>query len=387
MLDGDHDGRAGLSAEERLRYARHLLLPEVGVAGQEKLKRSRVALVGAGGLGSPAALYLAAAGVGRLRIIDPDVVELSNLQRQVLHDDTWLGRRKTESALARLRAINPWVEVEEAPVRLTAECAVSLLQDADVVVDGADNFDARFAVNEACVALDKPMVYASVFRFEGQLSVFWASRGACYRCLYADPPPPEAAPSCAEAGVLGALPGILGCLQAMEVIKLLLGIGEPLINRLLLFDGLAMRFRELELVKEPDCPGCGPRRRPVAPTAGCAGAANPAKDNETMNEITPIELKQRMDAGDDLLLLDVREPFELAVAVLPGVIPIPLAHVTARAGELDPSREVVVLCRSGGRSAKAILDLRQAGYRGPLVNLKGGMLAWSDTVDPRVPKY
>ena len=382
------DGR--LSADERARYHRHLLLPQVGEAGQKKLKAARVLLVGAGGLGSPAAMYLAAAGVGCLGIVDGDVVDTSNLQRQLLHGERDVGRQKTESARDRLASINPLVQIERHTTRLNRANAMDLLRAYDVVVDGTDNFPTRYLINDACVWLDKPMVYGSVFRFEGQVGVFWASRGACYRCLYPNPPPPDLVPSCAEAGVLGVLPGIIGCLQANEVIKLILGIGDVLIDRLLLFDALGPTFRELSIGKDETCPVCG-----KTPTITelidyeqfCGNTTSEKSEQPPMNEITVTELKQRLDAGLAFDLIDVREPHEFAFAKIPQARLIPLASVTAHLDTLNPARETVVMCRSGGRSARAIDDLRRHGYTGPLMNLKGGILAWSDEIDPRVPKY
>jgi sulfur-carrier protein adenylyltransferase/sulfurtransferase len=379
-----------LSPDELIRYSRHLLLPEVGIEGQRRLKQARVLLVGAGGLGSPVALYLAAAGVGHLGIVDSDVVDVSNLQRQVLHGVGTVGMAKVKSAVNHLNDINPHVVVDPYPVRLTTANALALISKYDVVVDGSDNFPTRYLVNDACVLVGKPYVYGSIFRFEGQVSVFGAARGACYRCLYPEPPPPDAVPSCAEAGVLGVLPGIIGCLQANEAIKLILGIGEPLINRLLLFDALALRFRELALARDPACPLCGeqPRIRALIDyDRFCSGHSPDSTQGKRMNELTPIELKQRLDAGENVLLVDVREPYEQAIVSLPGAVSIPLGQLAARAGELDPARAVVVMCRSGGRSARAIYELRQSGYPGTLLNLKGGILAWSDQVDPSVPKY
>jgi len=384
------DSRIELSNAEHLRYHRHILLPQVGEEGQRRLKAARVLVVGAGGLGSPAAIYLAAAGVGTIGIVDGDVVDVSNLQRQILHDTSDVGRLKVDSARDRMAAINPEVRVEIHPVRLTASNALEILREYHVVVDGTDNFPSRYLVNDACVLLDKPMVYGSIFRFEGQAGVFWASRGACYRCLYPNPPPPDMVPSCAEAGVFGVLPGIVGSMQAAETIKLILGIGEPLIDRLLLFDALGMTFRELNISKDEACPMCG--KKPsithlIDYETFCGTTASEKEETTMIKEISATELKHRFDKGDVLDLIDVREPHEFAFAQIPQARLIPLATITSNLDSLNPAHETVVFCRSGGRSANAIMMLRSAGYAGPLVNLKGGILAWSDEVDPSVPKY
>jgi adenylyltransferase/sulfurtransferase len=382
-----------LSDEEMARYSRHLIMPEVGVEGQRRLKAGRVLLVGTGGLGSPLGMYLAAAGVGTLGLVDFDLVDASNLQRQIIHGTKDVGRPKTESARDRLFDLNPHVRVETFETRLTRENALRLVGEFDVVVDGTDNFPTRYLVNDACVLAGKPNVYGSVFRFEGQASVFWAERGACYRCLYPEPPPAGLVPSCAEGGVLGVLPGIVGAIQAGETIKLLVGGGEPLINRLLLFDAWKMRFREVKLRKNPDCPVCGERptvRELIDYEAFCglrpAPAADPSEERQ-MEEITATDLKQRLDSGEDLQIIDVREPHEYDIARIPGSKLIPLGQVTGRQGEIDPSRETIVHCKMGGRSAKAIEALKRSGFDGRLVNLKGGITAWSNEVDPSVPKY
>lgn len=369
--------------DERERYRRHLVLPEVGAEGQERLRHARVLIVGVGGLGSPVAMYLAAAGVGTLVLVDPDRVELSNLQRQLLHGTSTIGRPKTESARARLHDINPHVVVETHATRLTAANALERIGAVDLVVDGTDNFPARYLINDACVRLGKPFIHGSVYRFEGQVSFFWPRRGACYRCLYPQPPPADAAPNCAEGGVLGVLPGVIGCLQATEAIKWITGCGELLMDRLLLFDALAMSFRTLYYARDPACPVCGEQAGPITLTDMerlCRG------NEQRMNEITPTELNEQLKHGRRLTILDVREPQEVAMAALPGILHIPLAQVVARRNELDPAREVVVMCRGGGRSAKAIMELRAAGYTGPLANLKGGIHAWIDEVDPTLPK-
>ncbi|HEX2093655.1 MAG TPA: molybdopterin-synthase adenylyltransferase MoeB [Longimicrobiaceae bacterium] len=389
-------GAPALSPQETLRYARHLILPEVGPAGQRRLKESRVLLVGAGGLGSPLALYLAAAGVGTLGIVDFDVVDPTNLQRQVLHGTPDVGRAKLDSARDRVGEVNPHVRVEPHPVRLTSANALEILREYDVVVDGTDNFPTRYLVNDACVLLGKPNVYGSILRWEGQASVFWAERGPCYRCLFREPPPPGLVPSCAEGGVLGVLPGIVGTIQAAETLKLLLGVGEPMVGRLLLLDALRMRFRELRLRKDPECPACGesPTIRELIDYERFCGMpldtpreTEMAKESE-IPEITPTELKERLDRGDRLTIIDVREPHEWEIGNLEehGARLIPLGQLPERAGEIDRDDEVVLQCRSGGRSAKALQHLQELGYE-RLWNLKGGILAWSDEVDPSIPKY
>jgi molybdopterin/thiamine biosynthesis adenylyltransferase/rhodanese-related sulfurtransferase len=378
-----------LSKDEVLRYSRHLIMPEVGMEGQLKLKQARVLLVGAGGLGSPLGLYLAAAGVGTLGIVDFDVVDFTNLQRQVIHGTSDVGRPKLDSAADTLREINPYVGVVRHEVRLTSENALRLIPDYDIVADGTDNFATRYLVNDACVLSGKPNVYGSIFRFEGQASVFATREGPCYRCLYPEPPPPGLVPSCAEGGVLGVLPGIVGCIQALETIKLIIGKGEPLIGRLLLFDALRMRFRELKLRKNPDCPLCGEHRtidHLIDYEEFCGIRGQEAQPMASVPEITPVELKQMMDEGRDFRLVDVREPHEFDICRIPGSVLIPLGEVPARMNELDSAQEIVVHCRSGMRSAKAVELLQKAGFR-RIHNLKGGILAWSDQVDPSVPKY
>jgi molybdopterin/thiamine biosynthesis adenylyltransferase/rhodanese-related sulfurtransferase len=378
-----------LSKDEVLRYSRHLIMPEVGMEGQLKLKQAKVLLVGAGGLGSPLALYLAAAGVGKLGVVDFDVVDFTNLQRQVLHGTSDVGRSKLESAADTLREINPYVEVVPHEVRLTSENALAIVADYDIVADGTDNFATRYLVNDACVLTGKPNAYGSIFRFEGQASVFATREGPCYRCLYPEPPPPGLVPSCAEGGVLGVLPGIVGCIQALETIKLIIGRGEPLIGRLLLFDALRLRFRELKLRRNPECPACGDH-----PTIDhlidyeefCGIRGQEAEPMAAVPEITPTELKQMIDERRDFRLVDVREPHEFDICRIPGSVLIPLGDVPARMNELDSAQEIVVHCRSGMRSARAVELLQKAGFR-RIHNLKGGILAWSDQVDPSVPKY
>jgi len=377
-----------LSNDEVLRYSRHLIMPEVGMEGQLKLKAAKVLCIGAGGLGSPLALYLAAAGVGTLGVVDFDVVDYTNLQRQVIHTTADVGRKKLDSAAETVKAINPFVQLRLFETRLTSENALELFRDFDMIVDGTDNFPTRYLVNDACVLTGKPNVYGSIFRFEGQVSVFATKDAPCYRCLYPEPPPPGLVPSCAEGGVLGILPGLVGIMQATEAIKLILGKGEPLIGRLLLVDALGMRFRELKLRKNPDCPACG-----THPTVtklidynefcGIRGEEKPVASN--VPEIQPEELKARLDAGEDIFILDVREPHEYQICNLQGYL-IPLGELPKRAHELDSSREIVAHCRSGVRSAKAVTFLQQAGFR-KVKNLAGGILAWSDKVDPNVPKY
>jgi len=378
-----------LSKEEVLRYSRHLIMPEVGMEGQLKLKQARVLLIGTGGLGAPLGLYLAAAGVGRLGLVDFDVVDFTNLQRQVAFSTADVGRAKLEAAKERLATLNPEVQIETYNARLTSENALDILRDFDIVVDGTDNFPTRYLVNDACVLLGKPNVYGSIFRFEGQATVFGMPGGPCYRCLYPEPPPPGLVPSCAEGGVLGVLPGIVGAIQAMETIKLILGRGDVLVGRLLLFDALAMRFRELKLHKNPECPLCGDRRTitklvDYEEFCGIRRADAPVPTAQ-VPEVSPRELKARLDRGDDLFILDVREQHEYQICNLRGHL-IPLGDLPKRVHELDSSREIVAHCRSGKRSAEAVEFLRKAGFR-KVWNLKGGILAWSDEVDPSVPKY
>jgi len=388
LLPG-HVPAASLSNEEILRYSRHLIMPEVGMEGQLKLKGAKVLLIGTGGLGAPLGLYLTAAGVGKIGLVDFDVVDFTNLQRQVTFGTSDVGKPKTEAAKARLTNLNPDVEIVTYEVKLTSENALEIFKDFDVIVDGTDNFPARYLVNDACVLLGKPNVYGSIFRFEGQVTVFGMPDGPCYRCLYPEPPPPGLVPSCAEGGVLGVLPGIIGSLQAMETIKLLMDAGESLTGRLLLFDALALKFRELKLRKNPSCPMCGENRSihqliDYYEFCGVRGEEAPASDVQ-VPEINPRDLKTRLDRGDDLFILDVREPHEYQICNLHGHL-IPLGELPRRVHELDSSREIVAHCRSGKRSAEAVDFLRKAGFR-KILNLKGGILAWSDEVDPSVPKY
>ena len=377
-----------LSHDELIRYARHLALPHVGVEGQRRLKGARVAIVGAGGLGSPAALYLAAAGVGTIGLVDCDVVDISNLQRQVLHGTDAAGRSKLESARARLRDLNPHVAVETFDTRLSSADALDVLGRFDVVVDGSDNFPTRYLVNDACVLLGKPDVYGAIFRFDGQVAVFDARRGPCYRCLYAEPPPPELVPSCAEGGVLGVLPGIVGSIQGMEAIKLLLGIGEPLVGRLLLVDGLATRFRELTVRKDPECPVCGPNptvTRLIDYGEFC-GYPAPGSGSRDDAEISAGDLVAARARDPELLLVDVRAPVEREIARLAGATHVPLGELAARLSELDGHREVVTYCHRGVRSLRAAEILRAAGFS-RVRSLRGGIDAWAREVEPGMARY
>jgi len=379
---------ATLSNEEVLRYSRHLIMPEVGMEGQFKLKAAKVLCIGAGGLGSPLAMYLAAAGVGTLGIVDFDVVDFTNLQRQIIHSTEDVGRKKLDSAEESIRGINPFVAVRKFETKLTSDNALSIFRDFDVIVDGTDNFPTRYLVNDACVLSGKPNVYGSIFRFEGQASVLATKEGPCYRCWYPEPPPPGLVPSCAEGGVLGILPGLVGVIQATETVKLILGKGEPLIGRVLLVDALGMKFRELRLRKNPDCPVCGAHptiTKLIDYQQFCGIRGEEAPVTTKVPEIQVEELKQRLDAGEDIFILDVREPHEYQICNLNGYL-IPLGDLPKRVHELDSSREIVAHCRSGVRSAKAVDFLRQAGFR-KVKNLAGGVLAWSDRVDPKMPKY
>jgi len=380
-----------LTTDDLARYSRHLILPEVGMEGQRRLKAARVLCVGAGGLGSPLAFYLAAAGVGTLGLVDFDVVDASNLQRQIIHFTKDIGRKKLDSAEEKLLALNPALNVVRHETLLTSANALDILKDYDIVVDGTDNFPTRYLVNDACVLLGKPNVYASIYRFEGQASVFAKENGPCYRCLYPEPPPPGLVPSCAEGGVLGILPGLLGMIQATEAIKLILGKGESLAGRLLLVDALNMKFRELKLRKNPECPVCGehPTVTKLIDYQQFCGIVPETKQEQKVKngipQITVKELKQRMDAGDDVFVLDVREPYEYQIANL-GAKLIPQNDVPKRLDEIDRQREIVVHCRSGQRSQRIAEYLAQQGY--PKVkNLAGGILAWADEIDPKMPKY
>jgi len=381
---------ATLNNDEILRYSRHLIMPEVTLEGQKKLKAARVLCVGTGGLGSPLALYLTAAGIGTLGLVDFDVVDYTNLQRQVLHYTSDVGRLKLDSAIDKLTAINPFVEIKRFDTYLSSQNAMEIFSGFDIIADGTDNFATRYLVNDACVLSGKPNVYASIFRFEGQASIFSTEAGPCYRCLYPEPPPPGLVPSCAEGGVLGVLPGLLGVIQATEVIKLILGAGEPLIGRLLLVDALAMRFRELRVRKNPECPVCGanPKVKELIDYnqfCGVRGEESEAKLSAKIPEIQPEELKRRLDAREEIFVLDVREPHEYQIVNIKGHL-IPLGDLPTRVHELDSSREIVVHCKSGARSAKAVDFLRQSGFK-RVSNLAGGILAWADRIDKSLPKY
>ena len=382
------NGEVELSNEEIARYSRHLIMPEVALDGQKQLKQARVLTIGAGGLGSPLAMYLAAAGIGTIGIVDFDVVDESNLQRQIIHGTSDLGRPKLESARERIEDINPNVEVETYGEPLSSENALEIFEDFDVIVDGTDNFPTRYLVNDASVLTGKPNVYGSIFRFEGQASVFYAEEGPCYRCLYPEPPPPGLVPSCAEGGVLGILPGAIGTIQATETVKLILGIGEPLIGRLLLYDALSMRFREMKLRKDPGCPVCGenPTVTELIDYQEFCGIpqANAQAQADEVPEITVQKLKDKMNSGE-INVLDVREPYEYEVANI-GAPLIPLGELPERVIELDRSSPLAVHCRSGARSAKAVKLLKEAGFQ-DVYNVKGGILAWSEEIDPSVPRY
>ena len=380
-----------LTTDDLARYSRHLILPEVGMEGQQRLKAAKVLCVGTGGLGSPLAFYLAAAGIGTLGLVDFDVVDASNLQRQIIHSTKDIGRKKLDSAAEKLVALNPALKVVKHETMLSSANALDILKDYDVVADGTDNFPTRYLVNDACVLLGKPNAYGSIFRFEGQASVFATEEGPCYRCLYPEPPPPGLVPSCAEGGVLGILPGLVGVIQATEVIKLILGKGSPLIGRLLLVDALGMRFRELKLRKNPDCPVCGthPTVTQLIDYDQFCGILPETKQDKSMKngvpQISVKEYKQRRDAGDDIFLLDVREPYEFQIAQIGGTL-IPQNDVPKRLKEIPRDREVVVHCKSGGRSQRISEFLKQNGYTN-VSNLAGGILAWSAEIDPSVPKY
>src|SRR5436309_2030622 len=392
LIDPTRLASTDLSPQEYARYSRHLIMPEVGLDGQKRLKAGRVLLIGAGGLGSPLGLYLAAAGVGRIGLVDFDVVDFSNLQRQVLHGTPDVGRPKLQSAKDRLHAINPEVQIDLYETRLTSSNAFSICEPYDIIIDGTDNFPTRYLVNDVCVLLKKPNVYGSIFRFDGQASVFYPPQGPCYRCLYPEPPPPGEVPSCAEGGVLGILPGLIGCIQATEAVKLILGKGSALIGRLLLYDALQMTFQEFKVRRNPKCPMCGDKPtitqlidyEQFCGIRGQEAAAPPTAASEW--EITVDELKGRLDRNEKLFILDVRNPEEFQICRIPGSTLLPLPELPRRAGELDKDREMVVHCKSGMRSQKAIAFLRQQGFT-KLRNLKGGILAWADRIDPGMPKY
>ena len=381
-----------LSKNEIERYSRHLIMPEVGMEGQKRLKAAKILLIGTGGLGAPLGLYLAAAGVGTLGLVDFDVVDFSNLQRQIIHSTADVGRPKLESAQEKILAINPNVKVETYNAALRSDNALDIIKDYDVVIDGTDNFPTRYLVNDACVLLDKPNVYGSIFRFEGQASVFYAKEGPCYRCLYPEPPPPGLVPSCAEGGVLGILPGIIGLIQATEGIKLALGKGQSLVGRLVLYDALAMKFRELKLRKNPKCVVCG--ENPTVTQlidyeqfCGVTPELGPNVDlSEDSGEITPAELKSVLDSGEKLTILDVREPHEYEISSLSNSILIPLGQLPSRMNELNRQDNIVVHCKMGGRSAKAVELMKQAGFN-QVKNLTGGINRWAEEVDPSLPRY
>lgn len=379
-----------LTKEEIARYSRHLILPEVGMEGQRKLKAARVLMIGTGGLGAPLGMYLAAAGVGHIGLVDFDVVDESNLQRQIIHGTRDIGRPKVASAKDRLKGINPKIEIVTYDTLLTSANALELFKDYDIIVDGTDNYQTRYLVNDACVLLGKPNVYGSIFRFEGQASVFWAEKGACYRCLYPEPPPPGLVPSCAEGGVLGVLPGIVGSIQAAETIKLIVGNAEPLVNRLLLFDAWKMKFRELKLQKDPHCPICGKNahiKELIDYDAFCGITAPNHEPVTGIDTITPKELQSRLAQGDLLDLVDIREPHEFGIVRLPDSRSIPGGTIVRRKSELDPHKETVLICKIGTRSITAIEALRAAGYTGKLYNLQDGLIGWAGTVDPNMPTY
>ncbi|HZI77906.1 MAG TPA: molybdopterin-synthase adenylyltransferase MoeB [Vicinamibacterales bacterium] len=382
-----------LSAEEIKRYSRHLIMPEIGMDGQRRIKAGSVLCIGAGGLGSPAAMYLAAAGVGRIGIVDFDVVDYSNLQRQLLHTTNDVGRTKLESARNKINALNPHVQVDTYDEALSSDNAMRLFKGYDVILDGTDNFPTRYLVNDACVLMGIPNAYGSIFRFEGQASVFAAKEGPCYRCLYPEPPPPGLVPSCAEGGVLGVLPGVIGVIQATESIKLLTGVGQPLIGRFLIYDALNMKFRELKLRRDPDCPVCGtnPTVTKLIDYDQFCGIVQPVHEQATgatvsTSEITPVDLKKKLDAGETPFILDVREPNEYQINKIPGSTLIPLGELPRRYQELPKDRPIVTQCKTGARSGKARDFLKTVGFN-DVLNLKGGILAWIDQVDPSQPKY
>jgi sulfur-carrier protein adenylyltransferase/sulfurtransferase len=388
MAPENRPGPASLSPDEILRYSRHLVLPEVGLEGQQAIKAAKVLCVGAGGLGSPAAMYLAAAGVGTIGIVDFDVVDFSNLQRQLLHMTHDVGRPKVESARERLNAINPEVHVETHEVALSAVNALELLARYDVIVDGTDNFPTRYLVNDACVLTRRPYIYGSVFRFEGQVSIFATAEGPCYRCLYPEPPPAGLVPSCAEGGVLGVLPGIIGTIQATEALKQILGAGDSLAGRLLLLDALAMKFREVRVRRDPECPVCGdhPTIRELQDYEQFCGTSLAAPSSQSADfDISPVELSHALDRREAPLLLDVREPMEFKINRLPNSVLIPFGNLPDRLAEIDATRDVVVYCHYGIRSVRAVELLRAAGFRAR--NLQGGIAAWIDQVDPTLPRY
>jgi len=376
-----------LTHEQIRRYSRHLIMPEVGLEGQKKLQAATVLLIGVGGLGSPAALYLAAAGIGRIGLVDSDVVEYSNLQRQIIHGTGDIGRPKLHSARDRILDINPETRVDMFETAIDSSNALQIMAEYDVIIDGTDNFPTRYLTNDACVLLGKPNVYGSIYRFEGQASVFYAKEGPCYRCLFPEPPPPGLVPSCAEGGVLGVLPGVIGTIQATEAVKLILGVGKPLVGRLLLYDALQMSFDQVNLRKDPDCPVCGknPTVTELIDYVQFCGV-HPAEELGSNREITPAELRDKLHDGGKVVLLDVREPHEWAISHLEGALLIPQGDLPTRMSELNTADEIVLLCRSGERSALALNLLHDAGFR-RLKNLVGGVNAWARTIDPTMPQY
>jgi len=387
-VESGGDSSSGLTNEEIARYSRHLLLPEIGVEGQKKLKAAKVLIVGTGGLGAPLALYLAAAGVGTIGLVDFDTVDESNLQRQIIHSTRDVGRPKTASAKDRIKGINPLVNVVTHNAMLTSRNALELFAGYDIIADGTDNFQTRYLVNDACVFLGKLNVYGSVFQFDGQASVFGAKDGPCYRCLYPSPPPPGLVPSCAEGGVMGVLPGIIGTVQAAETIKLIVGGAKPLVGRLLLFDAWRMAFRELKLEKNPDCPVCGnnPSIHELIDYEQFCGLKKKT-DDKPIDAITALELKKRLDNGDKIQLIDIREPHERAIVKFPNALVMPLGQLERRMEELDPSIDAVFLCKIGQRSILGIRALQEAGYQGKLLNLQDGLNAWARDVDKSMPIY
>ncbi|MDQ3623248.1 MAG: molybdopterin-synthase adenylyltransferase MoeB [Verrucomicrobiota bacterium] len=392
IIDPSRLERIEFSNDEIARYSRHLIMPEVTLEGQKRLKAASLLCIGAGGLGSPIALYLAAAGVGRIGLVDGDVVDFSNLQRQILHGTKDVGRKKLNSARDRMRDVNPNVQVDLYDTFFTADNARKIVEPYDIVIDGTDNFPTRYLSNDICVFLDKPNVYGSIFRFEGQVTVFATNLGGpCYRCMFPEPPPPGMVPSCAEGGVLGVLPGVVGVIQALEAIKLLMGIGEPLIGRLIHFDALPMKFREFKLRKDPKCPVCGenPTITELIDYDQFCGIPEAQKKEEEESHVPHIsvqELKAKLDRRDSFVLVDVREPYEWDICRIPGARLIPLGQLPARLSELDSADEIILQCKSGARSAKALHLLQEAGF-GKLANVEGGILAWAEHVDPGVPKY
>lgn len=379
--------KAALSNDEIKRYGRHLIMPEVTMEGQKKLKAAKVLTIGTGGLGSPLLAYLTAAGVGKIGLVDYDTVDYSNLHRQIIHKTSSVGKPKIVSAVETMKELNPYVEVETYQIALRSDNALELFKDYDIIVDGTDNFPTRYLVNDACVLLDKPNVYGSIFRFDGMSTIFWGSRGPCYRCLYPEPPPPGMVPSCAEGGVLGVLPGVIGVIQAIETVKLIIGQGDLLMGRLLMFDALKMKFKELKLRKDPKCPICGPNAsiKALIDYDQFCGVSHAPK-SEIVPEISAIDLKKMIDDKVDFDLLDVREKHEVEIAQLPNAKLIPLGELASRIHELDSAREIVIACKNNDRSAKAWKQLHNSGFR-KIRNLAGGIEAWSEDVDPSVPLY